>query len=202
MSDRVETPADRPQSVGGSSAAIAGVARVLDVAYQLCAAYVPQRARRFRAPDWVRHWLLAPAIAVAYPLILLIIGDVRRRVRVLTGEFRDLCNPIRNLACVLAETRGVAAARPVVVHKSRIVLGRSACSGSLVCSALPSLSRRDRRGARQCRRRGPRRCVRDRAEQPLGAVSPRCPTLAPGRWDYRGLAADCRYCRCWPPKIE
>lgn len=131
VSDRVETPADRPPSVGGSSAAIAGVARVLDVAYQLCAAYVPQRARRFRAPDWVRHWLLAPAIAVAYPLILLIIGDVRRRVRVLTGEFRDLCNPIRNLACVLAETRGVATARPVVVHKSRIVLGTVGLLGFL-----------------------------------------------------------------------
>jgi hypothetical protein len=123
VSDRAETPADWPRSNGGSSAAIAGVARVFDVAYQLCAAYVPQRARRFRAPDWVRRWVLTPVLAVAFPLILLVVGDVRRRVRVLTGEFRDLCNPIRNLASVLCETAGVSTARPMVVHNSRIVLG-------------------------------------------------------------------------------
>jgi hypothetical protein len=107
-----------------SGTAICGIARVLDVSFQLCAAYVPQRVRRFRAPAWVQRWLLAPALAVVFPLVLLIVGDVRRRVRILTGEFRDLCNPIRNLLCVLTEIAGVAAGRPTtIVHKSRIVLG-------------------------------------------------------------------------------
>jgi len=129
VGDRKEATSDEPRVHG---AMIWGIARALDVWLQLCSAYVPQRARRFRAPEWVRRWLLAPALAVAFPFILLMVGDVRRRVRVLTGEFRDLCNPIRNLACVSAEAARVAPARPaVIVHKSRVVLGAMRLLGML-----------------------------------------------------------------------
>ncbi|HEY4138783.1 MAG TPA: hypothetical protein VGN65_10040, partial [Casimicrobiaceae bacterium] len=111
---------------------ICGIARTFDVAAQLCAAYVPQRARRFHAPAWVQRWLLAPAIAVVFPVILLIVGDGRRRIRVLTGEFRDLCNPIRNLVCVVTEATRVAAMRPAtVVHRSRVVLATVCLLGLL-----------------------------------------------------------------------
>lgn len=123
------TLSEAPRARG---ALICSLARLLDVWVQLCSAYVPQRACRFRAPDWVRRWLLAPALAVGFPVVLLIVGDVRRRVRVLTGEFRDLCNPIRNLACVSAETARVGEARAaIIVHKSAVVLGTMRLLGML-----------------------------------------------------------------------
>jgi hypothetical protein len=135
VSDRSVTSAGVARSGGHTSGtAICGIARILDVGVQLCAAYVPQRVRRFRAPAWVQRWLLAPALAAVFPVILLIVGDVHRRVRVLTGEFRDLGNPIRNLVCVLAEVTRIAAARPAtLVHKSRIVLGTVRLLGFLGC---------------------------------------------------------------------
>ncbi|HXZ03129.1 MAG TPA: glycosyltransferase [Stellaceae bacterium] len=140
--------------------------RLVDLSARLYSAFnVRKKALRFPVPEWVRTILIVPLLTLAFPLAVIRGGYIRQRIRALTGEFRDLCDPIVNLAAVLRE---VAPARSppsdiVVVHDSKVVLralrflaamrllprcaSRLVCDGKALRDALTARASRRREGA-------------------------------------------------------
>lgn len=133
-----------------ASSALAGLSilcapfRWTDLAARLYSAFnVRKKALRLPVPDWIRTLLIVPLLTLAFPLAVIRGGHIRQRIRALTGEFRDLCDPIVNLAVVLREAapRGTPPRDIVVVHDSKVVLGALRLLGSMgiVPRCAPSL---------------------------------------------------------------
>lgn len=160
---------------GGGDAAPAPVAglsilcapfRLVDLFARFYAAFnVRKKVLRILVPDWVMRILVAPLLTLAFPLAAMRRGHVRQRIRALTGEFRDLCDPIVNLAAVLREA-APAGSPPrdiVVMHDSKVVLRalrflaalrllprcvpRLICDGKALGDALAARASRRREGA-------------------------------------------------------
>jgi hypothetical protein len=99
--------------------------RFVDLAARLFKVFnVRKKALRVPVPNWVRAILVVPLLTLAFPLAVLRGGHTRQRIRTLTGEFRDLCDPVKNLALVLREAAvGTSSVGEiVVVHESKTVL--------------------------------------------------------------------------------
>lgn len=99
--------------------------RFVDLAARLFTLFnVRKKALRIPVPDWVRTLLVVPLLTMAFPVAVLRGGYIRQRIRGLTGEFRDLSDPIENLALVLCDAAAStsSACDIVVVHESKIVL--------------------------------------------------------------------------------
>lgn len=93
--------------------------RFVELCTRLLKAFnVRKKSLRIPAPDWIRNWILVPLLVVAFPLIVLRGGHIRKRVRILTGEFRDISNPLRNLALLLRDLASAGRRDILVLHDS------------------------------------------------------------------------------------
>lgn len=100
-----------------------GIFRFAELFARLLKAFnVRKKSLRLRAPDWVRDWILTPLIVLAFPLIILRGGHLKQRARILTGEFRDISNPLRNLATVLRDLASGDRREIVVLHDSAVAV--------------------------------------------------------------------------------
>lgn len=121
----------RAVALGAASSASAGlwltllcaVFRLIELCPRLLKAFnLREKSARIPAPNWIRNWILVPLLLLAFPAIVIRGGHIKRRVRIVTGEFRDLSNPLRNLALVLRDLASAGRNDLCVIHDSRVIL--------------------------------------------------------------------------------